>query len=378
MNPNQQSPRRGWTKLFVVAAVFVPITLVSVLGQRPRKIPRDMLAGGDKWADESTCTECHNEPDTYVETGHAQTLHFGNSPRSLEKLKRFAESKPAKAEGVQVRIDDSGAVASFGEGAGAASVPLNWCFGSGAHAVTWCSTTIDSLGATDQLEFRYTWFHEVDGFEVTPGQPDVAPPTHHGQLGVLFDGAKTQRCFGCHASHMDIVNGFIREDTLVRSISCQRCHGPMKAHVDSGGEYIDPAWKTTDREEAIKQCGQCHRNPDELDASEITTSNNNIVRFQPVGLKQSACYLNSEMTCITCHDPHLSLSEQNSRGIWQCVQCHDPKKAAHTLCGAGEVDDCLRCHMPAVRMKQPVKFTDHWIRVRETAASVEQPSEALQ
>lgn len=110
-----------------------------------------------------------------------------------------------------------------------------------------------------------------------------------------------------------------------------------------------------------------HRRADEQNPEDIRPGNVDIVRFQPVGLTQSPCFRSSpEMTCVTCHDPHRPLEAQDSLGIWQCVQCHDSAHQDQTTCSAGHRDDCLRCHMPKVRLDSPIRFTDHWIRVRES------------
>ena len=181
---------------------------------------------------------------------------------------------------------------------------------------------------------------------------------------MLFDGPKSFRCFACHTSYLPEERGHIDEAHLIAGVTCQRCHGPRQTHVDSEGSYSDPRWQATDRMDAINRCAQCHRRADELSPEEISPLNRSIVRFQPVGLIQSECFKQSQMTCTTCHDPHTPASQQNSQGIWQCVQCHNPEQAADIHCGAGERDDCLGCHMPRVKMDSPVHFTDHWIRVR--------------
>lgn len=164
---------------------------------------------------------------------------------------------------------------------------------------------------------------------------------------------------------MAMSDGYLDAEALKPGVTCQRCHGPRQAHVDSEGEIGDSFWATATQMESVNRCGQCHRRADEQDSKTVTTDNSDIVRFQPVGLVQSACFRGSpKMTCLTCHDPHRPLSAQNSLGISQCVQCHDGAAGHDPMCGAGHRDDCLRCHMPKVRGTRPVEFTDHWIRIR--------------
>ena len=61
-------------------------------------------------------------------------------------------------------------------------------------------------------------------------------------------------------------------------------------------------------EEQLQVCGQCHRLPEMISGGRaaITPDNPVIVRHQPVGLMQSACYTKSRgaLSCSTCHNPH--------------------------------------------------------------------------
>ena len=105
--------------------------------------------------------------------------------------------------------------------------------------------------------------------------------------------------------------------------------------------------------------------PEEVDADELRADDPDLARFQPVGLIRSKCFtVSQKMTCTTCHDPHRPLEAQDSLGDWQCIQCHDPAESSDTLCKAGQPENCLQCHMPKVQSTDPLRFTDHWIRVR--------------
>jgi hypothetical protein len=248
------------------------------------------------------------------------------------------------------------------------NLTLDWCFGSGEHARTWVGTLTDSWGGTDLVEFRWTWYHALDEFDVTPGQPLRVSESYFGGLGVLYDHPKTRRCFGCHSSQMSFDDGHLNEQALHAGVTCQRCHGPRQRHIDSEGEIRDNAFRDLSHEEAVNRCVQCHRRADEMDPKDISPGNKDIVRFQPVGLSQSRCFQSPKMTCVICHDPHVPLKDQNLGGIWQCVQCHDASQQQVT-CGAGQRDRCVTCHMPKVRSDSPLDFTDHWIRVRSDAPS---------
>lgn len=366
-----RSPILG-RRLAALSAALFALTALLILKTRPRpEVPSERLQVSAGWADESSCVDCHEQGRTFWETGHARTLTRANDPASLALLSRLLETPAAVAEGVDAELQ--GATQQVPVTSTRAEVVsrvgLDWCFGSGAHAHTWVATLQDSHGATDLLEFRWSWYHSTGKFEITPGQPDRMDEGYYGGLGWLFDQPLAQRCFSCHASHLPVEAGRIRQDQIKPGVTCQRCHGPRAEHVASQGEIHDPFWASVDQQESVNRCAECHRRAEEEKPESITTDNTGIVRFQPVGLTQSKCFTNSDMTCITCHDPHRPLAAQDSLGIGQCVQCHDGTEPHKPICGAGHRDDCLKCHMPKVAMDRPLQFTDHWIRVREVSGA---------
>lgn len=365
---NDLAKPAAWDRVSIRVGVVAAAVLLTTAGVSSSGVLvlKDAVLTTAGWADEATCRECHFEADTFPATGHAQSLRPASDRVSIDRLKMI--ESPGASEAGEIRVDvtsESGVQVVVEEGEFTRRMRLDWCFGSGHHAHTWVSTVNDLLGNTDELEFRWTWYHQTGSFGRTPGQPAEANPTHYGTFGVLFDGAKAVRCFSCHSSYIPAENAAIDLDGVVTSINCQRCHGPQQAHVVAGGEGKIDDWMAADRIDVVHRCGQCHRNADEMEPGEIRRDNRDIVRFQPVGLLQSPCFTQSEMTCTTCHNPHKSLASQDSRGIWQCVQCHDPDQPQHSTCAAGNRDDCLRCHMPALPINPNLSFTDHWIRIRE-------------
>ncbi|MEZ6134845.1 MAG: multiheme c-type cytochrome [Pirellulaceae bacterium] len=353
---------------FALTSVVSVVAYVATVPARP--LISDAVHSQAGWADEASCIDCHEQAEFFSRTGHAQTLRPASDATSLEALRRVSNSPRLAAEGTRLEFDADRVFAVTGmESPGtsladAVRVQLDWCFGSGLHAQTWTATLLDSSGATDQLEFRWSLYHG-ELVDRTPGQPTDPTDGRLGKLGVLFDGPKSARCFACHANYVPEFQGAIDERGILPGVTCQRCHGPRQSHVASDGEFSDPHWSSKDRLESVHRCAQCHRRADELTAEEVTTENKAIVRFQPVGLVQSKCFTHSQMTCTTCHDPHLPPDMQELHRIDQCVQCHQPDNIDHVTCGAGESSDCLRCHMPKVQMDAPVAFTDHWIRVRK-------------
>ena len=74
-------------------------------------------------------------------------------------------------------------------------------------------------------------------------------------------------------------------------------------------------------------------------------------------LKESACFKNSEMTCITCHNPHYSVS--SLRDNYFDNKCQD----CHHICKDEKIDNCVNCHMPSSSSSDimHVTITDHKI-----------------
>jgi hypothetical protein len=375
---NQNLPRQGFLMRGFVSTILLTVGLIAVsFGYRTagsairgEKVV-DIAAIPTGWADESRCADCHEQqPDAVLQPGQARTLAPASDPDSLRVLRRLEASSIGRTEKVHVEVVDDQIYVVNRSGEVTITVKLDWCFGSGTHARTWVSTLPDSFNATNLLELRWTWYHSLSDFDVTPGQPEVAGRTAVGQMGLLFDGPRAWRCFDCHSTRLSLNDGRIEESHIQAGVTCQRCHGPRQSHVASEGEWHDPLWAVADRDDAVGRCAECHRSVEEQRAHEIRQDNPDIVRFQPVGLSQSACFTKSQMSCTTCHDPHRPMGEQDSKGIWQCLQCHNSDQPDHVLCGKGMRDRCLGCHMPPVKTEVPVAFTDHWIRVRDES---EQP-----
>ena len=371
-DPDSSEEKRLPRITAVTAVVVLSLILVVTAGRAgfgPKRSPEflDAVAETDGWADESACADCHDQAAAFSETGHARTLKPASAPESVQLLDRLKAAIDDSPEQIRIvsRDGQPTAVRQFGDVE--QSLCLNWCFGSGTHASTWVSTIPDSHGNTDVLEFRQTWFPAADEFGVTPGQPDIAGVGSVSAFGLLFDGPKARRCFSCHSTAVPFHDGKIDESGIRPGVTCQRCHGPRARHVATEGDYHPVGWQNFDRDESVRRCAVCHRLSEERDPHEIVAGNPDIVRFQPMGLMESACYKNSQIRCTTCHDPHLPMDQQPLSGIQQCVQCHDPQNSAHVLCAAGHRDNCLSCHMPKVRMEFPIDFTDHWIRVPDRA-----------
>ncbi|HJZ54007.1 MAG TPA: tetratricopeptide repeat protein, partial [Gemmataceae bacterium] len=68
-------------------------------------------------------------------------------------------------------------------------------------------------------------------------------------------------------------------------------------------------------------------------------------------LRLSACYQKSDLTCLTCHDPHAAERPADRTELYRqkCLTCHAPRGCAVPAAERRQrqpADDCSACHMP--------------------------------
>jgi predicted CXXCH cytochrome family protein len=188
-----------------------------------------------------------------------------------------------------------------------------------------------------------------------------------------FDRVVTPRCLECHVTYAESVTGLgllnaYKPESLVVGISCERCHGPGREHVEAmttskaAGSIVNPA--KLPRESQIEICAQCHGGrriamtaafsyvPGEPLDKYFRQDQPNTTRVDVHGnqvalLQMSRCYqASADMTCSTCHDVHQT--QRDVAGFSdRCLQCHRPE-----TCGEFPklkekiVKSCVDCHMP--------------------------------
>jgi tetratricopeptide (TPR) repeat protein len=180
-------------------------------------------------------------------------------------------------------------------------------------------------------------------------------------------GSVPPSCLECHntwAAYKPGSNGRYRKDDMILGVTCERCHGPGEAHVfyhtdhpkSEAHAILHPG--TLSRERLMDVCAQCHGNTRLLTAPfsyrpgepletvyhtvrakyrEVDTTTNQV---QYLG--ESKCFQKSEMTCITCHDPHRPRS-----ALGGCLKCHTAASCTDQPRQPAAVrGDCVGCHMP--------------------------------
>lgn len=276
---------------------------------------------------------------------------------------------------------------------------IDYVMGSGNHA----STFLHRNASGNLIELPVTWYSEKGGYwAMSPGY-DRADQED-------FRRATPQECMFCHNAY-PMANEMppqiegekaIFGQQLPHGIDCQRCHGPGAAHVAaarSAGSTVEKIQSTIvnparlGRDRQLEVCMQCHletssRNmPNELRVfgrgvdsyrpgqplgeyqiylkREPPSKSGEIfeIAHQAYRLRMSACFRDSDMTCLTCHDPHKTLSEQAEGDHYQkvCLSCHENVKHTVALPRGAK---CVDCHMPKRRAEDAVHvvMTDHYIQ----------------
>ena len=122
-------------------------------------------------------------------------------------------------------------------------------------------------------------------------------------------------------------------------------------------------------------CSRCHRSIDDisLDGDDAVLTG----RFQGYGLELSRCYKKSggRLSCVTCHDPHTSVSTDRRYYEKICLTCHTPSATGQSkACPVNPKELCIGCHMPKRPIipepRTPILMADHLIQAYRTKKGI--------
>lgn len=343
-----------------------------------------------------SCRECHADKyETFVETAHHRTSRLA----SLDEISGPLQGSRNRMNtlhpeiGFEMLERDEVAYQRVSFFDWQFEVPMQLIMGSSKMAETYLYWHGDKL-----FQLNCTYLSEPNTWINSPGYLDgdaaYARPIQSG-------------CLDCHTTYAEFREdpNHFSPDSLILGISCERCHGPGQQHVDY--HHAHPSEKKSQhmtvpsklsREREMDVCGQCHtgdkapkspgafgfRPGDSLDdhyekleghdeSSNTVHTSNQIAR-----LALSACFEESDMACVQCHDPH-----KNERGMTQvfsqrCLKCHQEKQCGmHETLGPKLKENCVDCHMPK-RATENLRvetvsgqvfppLRDHYIRVDQQA-----------
>jgi hypothetical protein len=373
------------------ALVLLALLLWPVIqDQQEAALPQPLVMASIRPLAMQACAECHaKEVDEFRNAPHNQTLR---TPLAVDV--------PKLSWNQTVRIGDVESVWSLpaadsslwvNSTAYPSPIKVDWLFGSGSHAITPVSLNPDADGRTGLIEHHMSWYPEA-GLAATLGITN-SHPTVAGikAVGECLHHPEAMECFGCHATHLTINDGQLIQSEIMPGVQCARCHVQTHEHVaamQNGSEatFMDD-WKRLSPLESSNRCGECHRRADQMTADELTPTNKLLIRFAPVGISQSACFLqqdtmhgalgaNKPFNCTFCHDPHQPASRDASFYVNRCLECHGAEPGHASLCRSQPMtSQCLSCHMPTVEVQKHLRFTDHWIRIREDSQQATQKAQ---
>ena len=269
----------------------------------------------------------------------------------------------------------------------------------------------------------------------------ISPPMTGQESG---SGRWNRVCNRCHATHSsprigdDDGDGFYDHwDTHVTElgIACEACHGPGGAHAEgqrnpfaryaahAGGagtdNIVNP--EQLDHERSTEVCAQCHgifmfpddetrfewretgfsyRPGDNLHDSRLFSTegdgqfwSDGMIRVsgrEYNGLARTPCFIDGEMSCLSCHIMHQATDDPRPREEWAddqlrpemrgniaCTQCHEEFEeeaflVAHTHHGPSSTgSNCYNCHMPYTTYGLLKGIRSHEVSNPDVSVSVE-------
>ena len=352
------------------------------------------LEPGVAYVGMETCRSCHpNVYQSFIQTGMGRSFGPGNRQKSAATTEAHAlvydEQKDfyyhpffrdSQLYILEFRLENGDTVHRRLE-------RVDYIVGSGQHTN---SHIVDFGGYIYQAPIT---------FYTQDGRWDLAPGFQDGG-NLRFSRLLDSECITCHNHFPAPAPGSMNKfDAMPMGIECERCHGPGEVHVREklAGHIVDTARHVDytivtpsdlSRELQMDLCQRCHlqgvavleegktfydfkpgmRLQDVMNVflPRFTNSHRQfIMASQADRLRKSACYERSDMTCLTCHNPHRSV-EVTSREQYNsaCENCHrEISCSASAASLAAEQYDCVGCHMPRSGSTDipHVRITDHYI-----------------
>src|SRR5262245_3389544 len=294
--------------------------------------------------------ECHRRNhQSYLLTAHS---------RALADLDPTAEPPDAtfrhEASGRTYRVYRTGnefrheevVRASDGTEVARIDLPVRYRIGSG----NFCRSYLIEVDGFLH-ESPITWYAQKKKWDVSPGYDS---PQHWS-----FERPIRVGCLHCHSGRVEPEGEAIHRMTLhEQAVGCESCHGPGSRHAGlhrSGqrpgvGEdltIVHPGRLTRDRLEAV--CSVCHLSG----SAAVLLRGRRETDFRPgmpltdyridyhldsggeqmtvVGHMQqlllSTCYQKSDLSCLTCHDPHAPEKPMDPTEFYRqkCLACHESR-----------------------------------------------------
>jgi len=361
-----------------------PMSRVRLVGS-DRPFPSEGRYPSDPYIGSRACAECHpGEAAAHARSGHASTLKSTSRLAVVRRLDGTSAPDPEWPEVLwSYHVRDGELEISRKARGNVEKWVVDYVFGSGHHATTFVTMVDPKVPAV--MEHRISYFTKKNSLGITPGHDTKPRPMGLTLRGGFLPPSAARECFRCHVTQLSAHDDqVIDPETMIPNVSCERCHGPGRAHVLAArrdapeAELVLPFgtgnWTS---ESLLKLCGSCHRHPAKADPSDLQPDDPLLIRFQPVGIMQSKCYIKSKgaFSCVNCHDPHARISGSPASYNKVCLACHTGKSpppadqagSTTVTCPVSPRERCIDCHMPRGDAGQGILFSNHWIRIHRPA-----------
>jgi Tfp pilus assembly protein PilF len=380
------------------------------------------------------CRQCHSDKyDSFIHTGMGQSFDRSTTEKSSGSFKsgNIVTDSFRNLSYFPHWKNDSFFLSEFrnihGDTVYNRTEHISWIIGSGQHT------------NSHLVNFNGYVYQAPVTFYTQKGIWDL-PPGFEGGFNSRFSRPIGLECMSCHNAYPGFVSGSENKYSFVANgIDCERCHGPGSRHVE---EMLAGKVKDVNREVdytivnpaklpislQLDVCQRCH-----IQGNVVLQEGKSFLDFRPgmklsdvmnvfmpvfsgdedshimashaERMKLSKCFLVSldnadeknkanpslrpykdALTCVTCHDPHVSVKVTGS-DIYndKCNGCHSSKKenvdasVIHLVCNEKkekrklESDNCVKCHMVKNNSIDipHVTVTDHWIKVPMEKKDVE-------
>lgn len=238
---------------------------------------------------------------------------------------------------------------------------------------------------------RGDWFNVYGDEDRVPGEWG-----HWTGRGMVWN----QMCASCHNTRVrknyDLETDSYRTSMKELTVSCESCHGPMKAHDDWQRQYQgkgkpagekDPTLVKWSRDQHVENCAGCHARRGEItgdfvpgesfwDHYLLTITDHTDVYYPDGQIRDEnyeyASFFSSRMhhagvRCMDCHDMHSMKTLLPGNQL--CMRCHTPGgfpnapvilPEMHSFHQAGSTgNECINCHMPQTTYMQRHPRHDH-------------------
>jgi tetratricopeptide (TPR) repeat protein len=402
---------------FIVCIVFTSVYCNHSYKEKEQEAKKvTYLNHGDsaKYVGINTCKLCHLDIyNTFIKTGMGQSFGDATQKKSSANFTRHSVlydkyldlyyypfwSADDSLRIKEYRLEGKDTIYKRVE-------TVDYIVGSGQHTN---SHIFNTNGYLHQMPM--TFYTQDDHWDFPPGFENGFNSRFSRKIGL--------ECMSCHNALPDFVIGSENKYFNVgNGINCERCHGPGSIHVEqkSAGnitdtsKYIDysivnPGKLPIDLQFDV--CQRCH-----LQGNTVLKEGKSFYDFRPGmklsdimtvflpryegaekefimashadRLKMSECFLKTfepekskgslrpykeALTCVTCHNPHVSVKETGHETFNNaCKNCHG-NTVKETCSEKLEVrmkkqDNCAGCHMPRSGSTDipHVTVTDHFIR----------------